>query len=97
MTEVPPAQRLLFENEEVRVWEMTLEPGEAYPLHAHTHAYFSIVTSAARLILTDEDGNERAMETTPDTVVWQETPDTHAVRNVGETRFESRLVELKRR
>ncbi len=95
MSEPPPAQRLLFENERVRVWEMTLEPGEAYPMHVHEYPYVSLVTGGARVVLTDADGNERTLETTSDTVVWQDSPDAHAVRNVGDSRFDSRLVELK--
>ena len=37
------ANRLLFENERVRVWEMSLEAGEASDLHRHDHEYFFVV------------------------------------------------------
>ena len=31
--------KLLFENEVVRVWDMSLAPGEASPVHQHFHDY----------------------------------------------------------
>jgi len=33
----PPANRLLFENEHTRVWEMLLEPGESFSMHSHEY------------------------------------------------------------
>ena len=32
--------KLIFENERVRVWEFTLQPGETIEAHKHDHAYF---------------------------------------------------------
>jgi hypothetical protein len=33
------ANKLLFENDLVRVWEMTLAPGERSDRHRHEHPY----------------------------------------------------------
>ena len=88
--------RLLFENEHVRVWEMLLEPGESFPLHAHEHPYLSLILEGALLKLIGEDGSEEPVQATAGAVLWRE-PDVHAVRNVGDTRFRNRLVELKAR
>jgi hypothetical protein len=38
---------ILFENDRVRVWEMTLEPGETCDLHRHRHDYLMIYPDAA--------------------------------------------------
>jgi hypothetical protein len=32
--------RLIFENERVRVWEFTLQPGESIGTHHHDHDFF---------------------------------------------------------
>ena len=41
MTEnVVVGTRLLFENERIRVWDITLEPGKRLPLHRHRTSYF---------------------------------------------------------
>jgi mannose-6-phosphate isomerase-like protein (cupin superfamily) len=39
------ADRVLFEDERVRIWEMKLEPGEASDLHHHQHDYYLIILS----------------------------------------------------
>jgi hypothetical protein len=35
--------RILFEDDNVRIWDMKLEPGEASALHTHEHDYYLIV------------------------------------------------------
>ncbi|HKM99636.1 MAG TPA: hypothetical protein VJX23_03915 [Candidatus Binataceae bacterium] len=35
----PVATRVAFENDDVRVWEMDLKPGEVCGLHHHTLEY----------------------------------------------------------
>ena len=32
--------KLIFENERVRIWEFTLQPGESIDAHKHDHDYF---------------------------------------------------------
>jgi len=39
------ADRVLFEDDKVRIWEMKLEPGEASDLHVHEHDYYLIILS----------------------------------------------------
>ena len=92
----PPANRLLFENEHTRVWEMLVQPGESFPMHSHEYPYLSLaMESPAALILVEEDGTERRLELEAGAVVWGNVPDVHAVRNVGTTVFRNRLVEFK--
>jgi hypothetical protein len=39
------ADHVLFEDDNVRIWEMKLEPGEASDLHQHEHDYYLVVFS----------------------------------------------------
>jgi quercetin dioxygenase-like cupin family protein len=39
------ADRVLFEDDKVRIWEMKLEPGEYSALHEHTCQYYLIILS----------------------------------------------------
>ena len=49
--------RVLFEDDNVRIWEMTLEPGEASDLHHHEHDYYLIIQSGDLVAgVTPEDG-----------------------------------------
>jgi len=92
----PPANRLLFENEHTRVWEMLLQPGESFPMHSHEYPYLSLIMEGAALILSEEDGAERRLEVQAGGIVWGDIPDVHAVKNVGTTTFRNRLVEFKK-
>src|ERR1700722_20080100 len=35
-------QKILFENDQVRVWEIRLEPGETIDFHIHYHPYLVV-------------------------------------------------------
>jgi len=39
------ATSILFEDDNVRIWEMTLEPGESSDLHHHAHDYYLLIFS----------------------------------------------------
>ena len=39
------ANHVLFEDENVRIWEMKLEPGEHSDLHHHAHDYYLVIDS----------------------------------------------------
>ena len=39
------ADRVLFEDENVRIWEMKLEPGQHSDLHHHDHDYYLVIMS----------------------------------------------------
>jgi quercetin dioxygenase-like cupin family protein len=94
MKAVPPAQTLLLKNRKVRVWEMTLRPGQTYPGHHHRHPYLSIMLAPATVVMTDETGRTERLTVRAGDVVWRSGPEYHSVRNVGRTRFRNRLVEI---
>ena len=48
--------RLLFENDRVRVWDLTLAPGESTGRHRHTDDYFYVVIGRGNLQGVDADG-----------------------------------------
>jgi hypothetical protein len=37
------ATRLLFEDDNVKIWDMRLAPGEGSPLHRHEHDYYLVM------------------------------------------------------
>ncbi len=94
MRPTPIAQKLLLRNRRVRVWEMVLEPGEAYPRHRHHRPYLSICLEPALLELTDGRGRARRLRLREGDLVWERPPEVHSVRNLGRTRFRNRLVEI---
>ena len=48
---------LLFENERLRIWEMTLGPGEACHLHQHLYDYAFVYVTQSTIEVTDGDGH----------------------------------------
>jgi beta-alanine degradation protein BauB len=88
---------LLFENDRVRVWDMTLEPGQSSELHRHLSDYvFAYVTPT--LLESRTPGEEPKTLSLDDgyvqfNVVGTEGM-THQVTNVGDRTHRQILVEL---
>jgi quercetin dioxygenase-like cupin family protein len=93
MTDV--GTKLIFENEQVKVWEFTLQPGETIEAHKHDHDYFFYPIEGGTLEVTRASGVTRATLETGE-VYYRKGGDTHAARNVDDHRYHEILVELKR-
>jgi beta-alanine degradation protein BauB len=87
---------VVYENEQVRVWEVVLEPGEIQPWHLHHHPYLIVTIESAENRMDFLDGGDpRQLHETPGRVVYREGGRPHMLTNQGETRYVNRLVELK--
>ena len=90
--------RLLFENDRVRVWDLSLAPGESTGLHCHTSDYFYVVIGGGTLQAADASGHTgEAREMQDGEVHFREIPgeDIHEAINVGDTPWRNIVVELK--
>ena len=91
-----PYYKVLFENDAVRIVDHQLDPGAIEPEHTHAPmlAYF---VEGATVVITEADGS--VSEATIPTGAFLEVNDlqswTHALKNTGETRLHSILIELK--
>ena len=89
---------LLFENDRVRVWDITLEPGERLPFHRHRTSYFYRSDDAGLLRVRLPDGTAAVYPTAADEVHFHEIGDgdlvIHDLENVGETTVSFTTVEL---
>ena len=86
--------KLIFENERVRVWEFTLQPGETIEAHKHDHDYFFYPLEGGTLEVTRPTGQTRATLESGK-VYYRKGGDTHAAKNVDNHRYHEILVELK--
>ena len=86
--------KMIFENERVRVWEFTLQPGESIEAHRHDHDYFFYPIEGATLEVTRESGTIR-LTLGAGQVYFRKGGDTHATKNVDDDRYHEVLVELK--
>ncbi len=87
--------KLVFENERVKVWEFTLEPGEAIAAHTHHHDYLFYAIEGSMLEVTRTNGRVDRIALEPGKVYYRDKGDTHSAKNVGPTRYHEVLVELK--
>ena len=102
MTEnVQVGTRLLFENERIRVWDITLEPGERLPFHRHRTSYFYRCEAGGTVRVRFPNGEVAVYDSPPDDVRFHEIgPDDvviHDLENVGETTVCFTTVELLER
>ncbi|HUY18042.1 MAG TPA: hypothetical protein VMV15_02340 [Candidatus Binataceae bacterium] len=90
------ATRLLFENDDVKVWEMDVAAGARFPHHHHSLEYLFYVTAPAVLTVSrhgvepyNVDARERALYTYPG-------DKSETFLNNGPGPYREVLVELKR-
>ncbi|MGD1072481.1 MAG: hypothetical protein ABSB15_20340 [Bryobacteraceae bacterium] len=86
-------QRLIFENQFVRVIDDQIPPGVAEPMHRHRHGvvvYLNTYTNEQ----TTADGRKTLQERKSGTANWSEAV-VHMVKNVGDTPSHAIRIELK--
>ena len=88
-------QEIMLENDRVRVWHITLAPGETQPLHHHGLAYVVIAVQGARNVIHTAAGERIDVEEETGSVVFREPGQTHMLTNAGDTVYIGRIVELK--
>ncbi len=91
---------VLFEDEDVRIWEMKLAPGEHSDFHHHEHDYYLVIDSG------DLVAGIPPKDSPMDFFVGRVPPQGNTVRvpkggtewalNVGEKPYHEILIELKK-
>jgi len=88
--------KILLENEFIRMWEVRLEPGQTLGFHIHYHPYVvvslsggenEIETISGRKITTDEPAGSY--------VFINEMREVHRLTNKANVTYLSRLIEMK--
>jgi hypothetical protein len=89
-------QRIVFENEFVRIWELDLAPGETFDFHIHYHPYIVISLGGGKNEIETIFGDKRMTnEPLGSTIFMNEMRPVHKLTNRDEVRYLSRLIELK--
>jgi hypothetical protein len=89
-------QRIVFENEQVRIWEINLEPGQVQDFHLHYHPYVIISLGGGENEIETIFGDTRMTnEPLGSTVFMNEMRPVHKLTNKSTARYLSRLIELK--
>jgi hypothetical protein len=96
-----PGDTLLFQNDRVRVWSMTVAPGEACDYHQHHHDHVIVWPDAgqARAQQLGEEGWGLVQNAEPGFVLYRTVGTAaplppHRLRNVGSETVTHYIVEL---
>jgi quercetin dioxygenase-like cupin family protein len=90
------ANRLLFENELVRVWEMDLAPGEQSDRHRHDLPYLLCVLAGTRVDADIEGAGRVEIPVQPGSVFFVPAGATETAINASQDHFREILIELKK-
>ena len=89
-------QRIVLENELVRVWEIRLEPGETIDFHIHYHPYLVISLGGGENEIETIFGQRiKTDEPLGSTVFINEMRAVHRLTNKAAVPYISRLIEFK--
>jgi quercetin dioxygenase-like cupin family protein len=89
----PKNTKVLLDNDQVRVIEVTLKPGETLPMHSHPANVVYFVTGG-KTKTTLADGKVTETDHKPGEAIWTE-PVTHSNQNMGTATTKAVVVELK--
>ena len=91
---------LVFENDSVRVWHMTLKPGEKMPVHRHVLTYFWTAITPGRFLQRTYDGTTYESDYEAGLTHFYDVDSgefaLHNLENVGSTTMIFCAVELKK-
>ncbi len=97
VTAAPQNHKVLFENDEVRVLEVTIAPHTAEPMHVHRYAAVIYIDRSAHLIEHLQDGKVEDRGNRPDgTLRWLPIDQGHFLENVDSKPLHAIRVELKK-
>ncbi len=90
--------KLLFENDRVRVWDLSLAPGESTGVHRHGNDYFFVTIGGGLLQGIDASGLKGEPRQMGDGEVhWRSLEGEDAVHeavNVGDSPWRNIVVEM---
>jgi len=94
VTTSPQFYKVLLENDQVRVLEYRLKPGEKEPMHSHP-AGVVYVLSGGTLKFSYPDGRTEEKTAATGEAIWRD-PITHAVENVGKMEAHAIAIDVKK-
>ena len=89
----PQYYKVLLENDQVRVLDYHLKPGEKEAMHSHPVGVVYVL-SGAKLKFTYPDGRTEEKAAATGETLWREAT-THAIENVGNTEAHAIAIDLK--
>jgi hypothetical protein len=78
----PESAKVVFENDVVRVIEMTMRKDQRVPMHSHNKG-LSYSLNNGKIRSMDEHGKSRVSNVKKGELSWSDEGESHAVENLG--------------
>jgi quercetin dioxygenase-like cupin family protein len=91
----PVGHEVLLDNDQVRIWHITLAPGETQPLHHHGLPYVVVAVQGTTSVIHTAAGDRIDIVENTGDVIYREPGQTHMLTNVGDAVYIGRIIELK--
>ena len=89
----PEVYEVVFENDRVRVLDVTGVPGGTSPMHSHPDSVMHALSSG-KITVTSDNGERQTVEIPQGATFWNAAT-THSVANVGDETVRFIRIELK--
>lgn len=97
----PIADRVLFENDRVRIWELRMPPGADGPVHRHELDHILVQIDGDRMAVVPESDTQGPYreyleaDVVPGQIFYVTRGGVETARNVGRRAYHEILIELK--
>jgi len=97
----PIADRIVFENERVRIWELRMEPGHQGPIHRHELDHILVQIDGDRMAVLPEPDSQGPYreyleaDVVPGQHFYVTRGGVEIARNVGRRAYHEIIIELK--
>jgi hypothetical protein len=97
----PMGDRIVFENDRVRIWELNLPPGVDSNIHQHDLDYILVILGGDRVAAVQEPDTASSLppyfeaDVVPGQAVFVERGGVETARNVGREPYSEIIIELK--
>ena len=97
----PIADRIVFENERVRIWELRMPPGQQGPVHRHELDHILVQIDGDRMAVVPEPDTRGPYaeyleaEVVPGQIFYVTRGGVETARNVGRRGYHEIIIELK--
>ena len=97
----PMGDRIVFENDRVRIWELAIPPGADSNIHRHDLDYVLVILGGDRVAAVQEADTGSALppyfeaDVVPGQAVFVERGGVETARNVGRGPYSEIIIELK--
>ena len=91
----PIGDKILFENEHLRVWSVKLDPGQKQPWHQHLLPYLIVPMTDGDIEIKSIDGTSYRVQDKAGRAIWRDAGEVHDLLNHGNAVYRNVLIEIK--